>query len=70
MHVYTQRKKRESLQGDNVREDDHEAGVLLHDGNTGAYYPVSTFVDIWLAPERLYQSLTNTEVDAHSQPLD
>jgi hypothetical protein len=24
---------------------------------------------IWLSPERLCQSLTNTEVDAHSQPL-
>jgi hypothetical protein len=24
---------------------------------------------IWLSPERLYQSLTNTEVDACSQPL-
>jgi hypothetical protein len=25
---------------------------------------------IWLSHERLCQSLTNTEVDAHSQPLD
>jgi hypothetical protein len=25
---------------------------------------------IWLSPERLCQSLTNTEADAHSQPLD
>jgi hypothetical protein len=25
---------------------------------------------MWLSPERLFQSLTNTEVDAHSQPLD
>jgi hypothetical protein len=25
---------------------------------------------IWLSPERLYQSLTNSEEDAHSQPLD
>jgi hypothetical protein len=25
---------------------------------------------IWLSPERLFKSLTNTEVDAHSQPLD
>jgi hypothetical protein len=25
---------------------------------------------IWLSPERPCQSLTNTEVDAHSQPLD
>jgi hypothetical protein len=25
---------------------------------------------IWLSPEWFFQSLTNTEVDAHSQPLD
>jgi hypothetical protein len=25
---------------------------------------------IWLSPEKLYQSLTNTEVDARCQPLD
>jgi hypothetical protein len=25
---------------------------------------------IWLSPERLYQSLTNTEEEAHSQPLN
>jgi hypothetical protein len=25
---------------------------------------------IWLSPERLGQSLTNTEMDAHSEPLD
>jgi hypothetical protein len=25
---------------------------------------------IWLSPERLCQSLTNTEMDAHTQPLD
>jgi hypothetical protein len=25
---------------------------------------------IWLSLERLYQSLTSTEEDAHSQPLD
>jgi hypothetical protein len=25
---------------------------------------------IWMSSERLCQSLTNTEVDAHSQPLD
>jgi hypothetical protein len=25
---------------------------------------------IWLSPERLCHSLINTEVDAHSQPLD
>ena len=25
---------------------------------------------IWLSPERLCQSLKNTEVDSHSQPVD
>ena len=25
---------------------------------------------VWLSPERLFQNLTNTEVDTHSQPLD
>jgi hypothetical protein len=25
---------------------------------------------IWLSPERLYQSLTNTKVDVHSQPME
>ena len=42
----------------------------LHPRQLGCWEVLADVNLIWLSPERLFLNLTDTEVDAHSQPLD